>query len=704
MKQKVKLLSLTKLKSGKKKFNAEFQITKSNGKVSVKNIKFGAKGMSDYTIHKDKDRRDRYITRHKKDLRTGDPTRAGYLSMYVLWNKPSFKTSLADYKRRLNTYNRTGNFPLAIKGSPLTNSKSGNKFGKQSINYFGNKFGNKFGQNFDSLPTKLKQKILAEANYTTFINNLTSIFNELTELKKSQIRDKRKKLIQILVKYEVLENLFINTSARLPAVKQTNAVNLINKIERLLINTIEEEGLIGDDRLGEISDSRTVGKDMLTEIRNQFGKQSINYFEKQSINYFGQDFDTLPPDVRNIIFNKLTQLHLPYKRLGILSDNLYEFAYGSGNDPDDPVYEFRLEDYQTTEWLKMANDILTGNDLIDVKKKWNSIIANIIINNCEYTISRNHIYYDYENSAEQYSLSLYYLLLLLNKLNLQEVITSANYCENFDIYKLLHVLENKTKVLKIFYDYKEYDWELDHNLTYEWLLIADKMLLSSSDLTDSIKETIANFVTDYCEKTNDGTLEYEINTPIFYNKSLKLLINIINRTTNLQIKNKKDLCSERVLKFFDMIDPEEIDGPNQFGASKVPDNVVNKSLYKKIKNKIRRDVDKKGRRWGAYDSGRLVREYKAAGGKYTGSKKSKTSSKKPSNLDRWYREKWIDACAWPKRKSCGRTKASIKSKVTYCRPSKVIDSNTPKTVQELTKAQIKSRCKRKSKNPKKIIK
>ena len=72
-------------------------------------------------------------------------------------------------------------------------------------------------------------------------------------------------------------------------------------------------------------------------------------------------------------------------------------------------------------------------------------------------------------------------------------------------------------------------------------------------------------------------------------------------------------------------------------------------------------------------------------------------------MDRWYREKWIDACVWPKRKSCGRTKASIKSKVTYCRPSKVIDSNTPKTVQELTKAQIKKRCAKKSKNPKKIV-
>ena len=137
--------------------------------------------------------------------------------------------------------------------------------------------------------------------------------------------------------------------------------------------------------------------------------------------------------------------------------------------------------------------------------------------------------------------------------------------------------------------------------------------------------------------------------------------------------------------------------------SKTPDNVKNPKLYLKIKAKIQKDVKKKNRRWGAYDSGRLVREYKQSGGKYSGSKKSKTQSSKSSNLDRWYREKWIDACAWPKRKSCGRTKASIKSNVTYCRPSKVIDSNTPKTVQELTKAQIKKRCAKKSKNPKKIV-
>ena len=57
-----------------------------------------------------------YIFRHHKDLKTGDPTRAGYLSMFVLWNKPSLAISIRDYRRRLGIYNRTGKFPTKITG------------------------------------------------------------------------------------------------------------------------------------------------------------------------------------------------------------------------------------------------------------------------------------------------------------------------------------------------------------------------------------------------------------------------------------------------------------------------------------------------------------------------------------------------------------------------------------------------------------
>tara|TARA_B100000287_G_scaffold420782_1_gene460620 strand:+ start:532 stop:933 length:402 start_codon:yes stop_codon:yes gene_type:complete len=115
----LKVKSFRKLKSGKKKYEITFE---KNGKIY--NRKFGAAGMSDFTIHKDIDRRERYISRHKKDLKTKDPMRPGYLSMYILWNKPSLKASLIDYKKRLNVYNRTGKFPTSIPGSKIL------KFGK----------------------------------------------------------------------------------------------------------------------------------------------------------------------------------------------------------------------------------------------------------------------------------------------------------------------------------------------------------------------------------------------------------------------------------------------------------------------------------------------------------------------------------------------------------------------------------------------
>ena len=68
-----------------------------------KTTHFGAKGMSDYSIHKDKERRERYRKRHQKDLKTNDPTRAGYLSYYILWgDSTSRKKNISSYKKRFN--------------------------------------------------------------------------------------------------------------------------------------------------------------------------------------------------------------------------------------------------------------------------------------------------------------------------------------------------------------------------------------------------------------------------------------------------------------------------------------------------------------------------------------------------------------------------------------------------------------------------
>ena len=82
-----------------KKLMAEFY---DDGK-KVKTTHFGAKGMDDYTLTGDKEARERYRTRHKKDLDTKDPTRAGFLSYYILWgDSTSRQKNIRDYKKRFN--------------------------------------------------------------------------------------------------------------------------------------------------------------------------------------------------------------------------------------------------------------------------------------------------------------------------------------------------------------------------------------------------------------------------------------------------------------------------------------------------------------------------------------------------------------------------------------------------------------------------
>lgn len=63
---------------------------------------FGAQGYDDYTITKDDTRKRLYRERHAKDLDTGDPKRAGFLSYYILWNHKTIKESIKDYNRRFS--------------------------------------------------------------------------------------------------------------------------------------------------------------------------------------------------------------------------------------------------------------------------------------------------------------------------------------------------------------------------------------------------------------------------------------------------------------------------------------------------------------------------------------------------------------------------------------------------------------------------
>ena len=79
-----------------KKYTAIFSSPK-------KTVHFGSAGMKDYTLTKNKEQRERYRTRHKKDLETNDPRRAGFLSYYLLWgDSTSLQTNIRDFKTKFN--------------------------------------------------------------------------------------------------------------------------------------------------------------------------------------------------------------------------------------------------------------------------------------------------------------------------------------------------------------------------------------------------------------------------------------------------------------------------------------------------------------------------------------------------------------------------------------------------------------------------
>ena len=112
-------------------------------------------------------------------------------------------------------------------------------------------------------------------------------------------------------------------------------------------------------------------------------------------------------------------------------------------------------------------------------------------------------------------------------------------------------------------------------------------------------------------------------------------------------------------------------------VDKVPDNVVDKQLYQKIKKEVYKEIPQHS----AYRSGILVKKYKEAGGKYKG------KEKKDEGLNRWFAEKW----------------ETDKGKIGYRKPDDVyrptirITKDTPTTFNELSKKQIENAKKQKLK-------
>lgn len=65
-------------------------------------ISFGQAGASDYTEHKDPERKERYIARHKKNENWGKSgvDSAGWLSRFILWEKPSLKGAIDNANKK----------------------------------------------------------------------------------------------------------------------------------------------------------------------------------------------------------------------------------------------------------------------------------------------------------------------------------------------------------------------------------------------------------------------------------------------------------------------------------------------------------------------------------------------------------------------------------------------------------------------------
>lgn len=74
----------------------------------IKIVHFGSSGYKDYTTFDESERderKKRYIKRHEKrekELWENEPMSPASLSRWILWNKPSFREAVKDYKKRFN--------------------------------------------------------------------------------------------------------------------------------------------------------------------------------------------------------------------------------------------------------------------------------------------------------------------------------------------------------------------------------------------------------------------------------------------------------------------------------------------------------------------------------------------------------------------------------------------------------------------------
>ena len=93
----MKLISIKKSSRSDKRLMALFE--DDNRK---KTVHFGLRGGSTFIDHKDEDKKKAYIARHQVNEDWSQPDKAGTLSRYILWNKPTLEDSIRDYTKRFN--------------------------------------------------------------------------------------------------------------------------------------------------------------------------------------------------------------------------------------------------------------------------------------------------------------------------------------------------------------------------------------------------------------------------------------------------------------------------------------------------------------------------------------------------------------------------------------------------------------------------
>ena len=108
----VKLCSIKKSDHPEKKYVAEFCVCKGETKCDDSKQRhhtyFGASGYKDFIIYSKEspeiaeEHKDAYLKRHAVTEDWNDPTTAGALSRFILWNKPTLKASVEDFKKRFS--------------------------------------------------------------------------------------------------------------------------------------------------------------------------------------------------------------------------------------------------------------------------------------------------------------------------------------------------------------------------------------------------------------------------------------------------------------------------------------------------------------------------------------------------------------------------------------------------------------------------